>query len=473
MKYCPHCRKPSARTSGKCPHCGKDLELGPGAAAKAGASGYESMSAAEPETGPLQLDHHSRPAPAVAVEEVDDPYQRHMESLDDEPELELDTSRPLAKATPAPTPRPSGFGIPVIPSFTREEPPDYDPDELHEKARYGAPPSSLLGAVSYALAVRKRSAELLAEAARLEPGVARAREELIEEMARLGERARVAGYKGSTQDIAALLAAVEAADRTAENAEGAKSVEQRRHAQAMEEIEARIESVRERMEAPRLKEAQLAAELGAKEGERRQLEMRIKRLEIEIRAAEEVAARGQTSGAQQPAADPAALRAASAKLPGLQSELQALRARASHLDDPIAELRARVARAHEELGALKAERAAAAKAREDELALHQANTRGASTQSEQARQELKLYLAEIGRAVRMDRNAPSWAYELYPDIDERAHTYGALWNDRQLCLASANAFDRSTVQKGYVVMLGSAGLAFALVIGLLVLASNL
>jgi hypothetical protein len=492
MRYCPHCRKPSARTSGTCPHCGKDLD-GAAASKMAGGSGaYESMSSVEAESpGGLQIDYQPRSAPGPSPAAPAPPPSGIPDLADEDaegPSLELDTASltpPPSRLTPSParlTPPPSGAphpsvapshtGFPLIPSFTTDEPPEFDPEELFEKAKFGPVPANVLGAVSYALKVRTRSAELHAEATSIQPNVAKARDEVIEELSRLGERARVAGYKGN-KEVESLLAAVAAADRSAESAEGAKSVEQRRHAQKMEEIDARIESVRERMEEPRLKESQLAGELGAKEGERRQLEMRIKRLEIEIRAAEEVIARSQTPGAQQPGSDSAALDAASDKLPSLQSELQQLRAKNSHLDDPIAELRARVAKVREELNGLKSERAAATKARDEEQALHEANNRGASSQSAQAQEELKVNLAEIGRAVRYDRNAPKWALELYPSVDEAAYTYAKLWTDHHRCLAAADSFDRSVVQKGYIMMFSGAGLAFVLVLSLLVLASNL
>jgi hypothetical protein len=413
-----------------------------------------------------------------------------MRDLDDEGDgagLELDTGRydppparitaPPPKLTPAtgtalhPSVVPSHAGFPMIPSFTRDEEIDFDPEELHEAARFGPVPSGFFGSASYALKVRKRTAELVAEAAKLEPAVARTRDELIEELSRLGERARVAGYKGP-KEIEALLAAVEAADRNAENAEGAKSVEHRRHERQLAEIEERIEVARDNMEEPRRKEAQLAGELGNKEEERRQLEMRIKRLEISIRAAEDVIARKQ-AGSQPAEGDAKAVEDASKRLPALQAERQQLRTLNSHLDEPIADLRGRLERARDDMAELKAERAAATKARDDELALHEANTKGAASQSEQARQQLTLNLAEIGRAVRLDRNAPSWALEIYPPIDQCAQSYAKLWADRQRFLRAAESFDPSVVQRGYILLFGGAGVAVFLVIGLLVLVSNL
>lgn len=380
--------------------------------------------------------------------------------------LELDTGyQSPASVHPSVVPRPSSVpsvaGVPQIPSLAEEEPLDFEPEELEELAKYGSPPANIFASVSYAMRVRRRSSELKEKAKDFEPGLNHSKSELIEELARLGERARVGGY--SSKMVTPLLAQVEAADRSAASAKDANASELKRHLTKMEELEARLEEVGRQIEKPRQQERSLSSQLAAQEEKRRHIEMRLKRAEIEIRNAEDLVAR-----AHQPAGEGANPKdhekvveetaTAQSSLPSLQDDRQKLRSENALLEDPITDLRETITKVRAEVDSFKKLRTELSSSRDEEEALHKSNKEGISSQSDQAQNKAKTTLAEIGRFIRYDRNAPGWAQELYPSIDQRAIGYLKLWEDHQRCVQAAEAFDHGAVKRGYIVMASGAGL---------------
>lgn len=479
MRYCPHCRKPTAKQEGDCPHCGEDLNTKSSGAITGGSGAYEEMGGMallEEEGGAsLELDTGYMPTPSPSAVDQFTPVPTPPPSGIG---AEIDLGGPMASpSTPPPASVSSVHGIPVLPSFTQDdEPLDFDPEEIAEVAKFGPVPGGLVETIKYSFLVKSRVAELKDDASRLESSLEQARKDLKDELVRLGERARVAGFKSKLSDT--LMAEVEAADRDAESAQDAIATERRRHRAAVEEIEEKLEALRKKMEGPRLRESKLAGELAAREESRRQLEQRLKRIEIEIRNSDGAIARArEASAAEEEGQDLAALeklaQEAQEKLPKLQSQRQQFRAQNAQLDEPIEELRAAVETVRDQLRALKSERSALYEARDAEEVQHKKHTSGASNKSQEAQAVVHNKLAEIGRAVRLDRNAPAWALELFPGVDTKAGAFNRLNLDYQRSLQAAEAFDHASVKRGYLILGGGAGLILVGFIALLVLVALL
>jgi chromosome segregation ATPase len=395
---------------------------------------------------------------------------------DDGAALELDTDR-LEPPEPEPAETSGRAFAPDIPDLGGEgEVLEFSAEDLEALARYGPPPTGPVATVQYALTTRRRSAELRAEASRICAGMEQAKVELVDVLAQLGERARVARYKG--RGTAPLLAAVDAAVQDASSAQEAVGAELRRHEARLQEIDQQMDGLRSQMAAPEAQEAQLAGKLGQYQESRRQLEMRTKRIDIELRNAQQLMARHQAAAgdpAKQAEAAQLAPQAAAmqANLPALQAERSQLTTQNGQLNAPIQELTGHVQAVRQQLEGFKTQRVALLRQRQDEEELHQNNTRSASSHSQQAEDAMKDKLCTVGRVVRGDRNAPDWAQELFPMVDKRAESYGKLHHEHEKHQQAAMAYDQEAAKKGLITLAGGAGLALLALFLLIALASAL
>ncbi len=162
MIYCVHCKKPSARESGVCPHCGKDLKGKPRSAREAPVVKSErAMPAADIDLGDasgsgleLATDSYMPPvkdqAPAAAAKTgkglipIDDGGKAlETESLEGVPELaDVDNSAPPKPLTPS----------------LRE---GLDDSEINRISGFGKPGEGIVAGVKYWLKVRERHQAIL------------------------------------------------------------------------------------------------------------------------------------------------------------------------------------------------------------------------------------------------------------------------------------------------------------------------
>lgn len=531
MKFCPHCRKPSINETGGCPHCGKDLsgaaspEAPPSASSAAPDRGPNPFGTPPPppasysdepgydgfDDAPIELetvaparapararpsrpsdvgfeafdesafiieDHPSQPAPAhepLPGPEPDQPSYGGLggedTGVDDGFELEAigDMASLLSEDLDGPEPANRTPTKELSGGKADEVEAEFDPDELAEVAQFGPPPSSLLDTVRYALKVRKRAAELRAEAGKLEPALEPARRELENDLKRLGERAQVAGY--SSAKTSALLEEVAVADARASNAQVTLTTERQRHEARLEELDKELDQVRAEMNQPRQREARLAGQLAAKQEERRQIDLRVQRIDIEVRNAEALIARHEAPlDAAQGEVDADLARKANeqrARLPGLHAAREELMAQRQHLEAPIDELSRELERVRAVLMELKDQRTGIGKARDEEESLHMRNKDLAANQTAEASQAARAKLAEVGRLIRIEPASPAWAQELFPEIDRKAARYHELRLSNARLLKAAESFDPKTVRKGYVILAAAGGLIVAAGIALI------
>ncbi len=352
---------------------------------------------------------------------------------------------------------------------------EFDPDDLDRVSGYGPIPSSPIDVIKYTLRVRKRTAELISESERIGAGMSQARKELDDVLARLGERAQVAGYE--SDKVSKLLQEVASADAKASTAQEALAFERRRHQSKIAEFEKLLDALRAKMAQPRQREAKLAGQLGAKQEEARQLDMRIKRLEIEFRNAEELIARHESESTNPEATPDAELsrkaQALRSKLPTLRSQREELKALRSQMDGPLEELTNALEQIRAGLSELRQKRVSINKMRDEEDALHAQNNKRASSQTEEASQKAKSKLSEVGRSIRLEGSAPTWAEELFEEIDEKAEAVRGLLVESRMHKNAAKAFDPQTVKKGYIYMGAGVGLILMVLLLLLVVISSI
>ena len=367
-----------------------------------------------------------------------------------------------------------GLALALIDKVNEQE--EFDPDELDQVSGFGPIPSSPVDVIKYTLRVRKRSAELVTEAERIGSGMSQAKKELDDVLARLGERAQVAGF--DSPQVSKLLEEVASADVQASNAQEALSVERRRHQTKIAEIDKVLEGFRAQMAQPRRREAKLAGQLGAKQEEARQLELRIQRLDIEFRNAEALITRHENEAANPEGTPDAELarkaQAIRAKLPGIKAQREELSALRKQMEGPIEELTKALGQVRESLSQLRQKRIAVTTKREEEDTLHVQNTKRASSQTAEASKTAKSKLAQIGRTIRLEGDdSPPWAVELFDEIDVKAKTVHGLLVDARMHKLAAETFDPSTVKKGYLFMGAGVGLALLVLLALLILVSSL
>lgn len=457
MKYCPHCRKPTLKTEGECPHCHGDL-LGapapPGGGAKGPAApGYGGLSGGDELDADLELDI-APPTPRISTPPM--------------AELDLDGA-PSPAAPPAEKAAQARASAPAGRPSTLEGGALLDPFEVDDVAKFGPKPASPFATPAYALRVRKRSAELAAEVHVASRELAAAREERLEVLAKLGERARVAGY--SSDDVSPALAAVESAERQASGAEDAAAGERERHKAQLAELQAQIERVNARMQSPRATEASLTGQVAAREEQKRRAVHVLGQAEAALRAAE-----AQLEAARADATDPEAPARASAVeagLPALVAGREGARTAVAQLEGPIEELRTELAAVRAELDALAAERKSHVDAREAERKRHDEAMRNAASASDHASKTVRDRLAQVGEIVRYEGPADPWAKELFASIDQRTERVNAALRKHALLEAAAASFDQAAVRQGYVVIAAGAALVLFGGIGLIILIAAL
>ncbi|MBW2276623.1 MAG: hypothetical protein JRF63_03965 [Deltaproteobacteria bacterium] len=271
MIYCPHCRRPSARNSGACPHCGKSLTgsdaPGPPESAAAGAeydldddgSGGDIELAGDdymaPQTAAVQG------IPGLAGDADLGPAPR------DESSLSLvDVTQP-PPTTKAETSKPIVRGV--------------DDDELRGVAGFGSPRPGPIGAIRYGLHVSTRLKELATELDRAAESEHTATDRLRASRANLGRKASQAGQAGD--ELEAMVSRALRADAELTGAEdrraGIESQQQGKTAEIEQGI-ARLETE----SAPIVQqEAEASKRLDALRTDRKRVEAKLKRAEIERR----------------------------------------------------------------------------------------------------------------------------------------------------------------------------------------------
>ncbi len=368
MIYCPHCRKPSARKDGPCPHCGGDLTAPAGSApdgARKTGPKIASQAAPPPATEPPVQPSKTAPTP-VAESRATGGADAGAEFVPPGPvesglEIESTAYEAVADVPHTPMVDPSmqeGGGVPSVASGlsldSLEPPPpvsmepaavpllkqrEADEMAVDDLARFGAPDASLVGSVKYWLRVRTRLKELVAEHAAAIDEHEAAKQRKTKHCAALGRRAHQIGLDG--EQLTQLIS-------QATLAEGELRGTERRHSSLADEHESKVAPLTvkkkeiETEAAPmRQKERQTRAELDKLVTDRKRIEAKLKRAEIELRNIDEIIKKRQEEYAdlERPKEERNKLLADIStfdnKRPALVEQVKELEGEMSKLDAPI------------------------------------------------------------------------------------------------------------------------------------------
>jgi hypothetical protein len=329
MIYCPHCKRPSARERGNCPHCFERLDGGSSPPAAAAADGTPEA----PPSGGTSFD------------------------LDDGgATLELEGDDRSWEAAVAAAP----YRAPVAPAPRSAAAPDFDDRaEVLAAAGFGSPRPGPIGAVAYGLKVRSRLGALRVERAAAAREVSLAAATLTERLADLGRRAAELGL-ATEPGLERLVAAARLRQSGSEGIARRRAGLVEDHRLAKAALIERRDGIEQEAGPIREEEREAEAALARLENDRRRIEARVKRLRIELRNIREIIARRQQDYAapRRTAEEKQRLLTEIAgqdrKQPAILQELGEHEAALDALAPPVTEAAARLASIRERLGAVVA-----------------------------------------------------------------------------------------------------------------------
>lgn len=235
MKYCPHCSRPTARVSGPCPHCGKELSADAG----------------------MTLPSTAATAAVAAPSSIPPPR-----ASDTSSGLELDAA--AYEYVPRTSRIPSGMVAP----------PGIDAGGL------GKVGPGIWGAVTYWIRVRRRLRRLREERAAADEACVRARQARADLAAALGRTAHRLGIRSSELDR--LVSLVHSLEDELKNHESRRSVRLSAHAQHLKALAAELQAVETAAAPLRETERRLVEEVRQLEFRKRGFETNRKRHQIDL-----------------------------------------------------------------------------------------------------------------------------------------------------------------------------------------------
>lgn len=412
---------------------------------------------------PLEVDLDWEPArspavsPPAAIPDLDlarpSPAEPRVEAPDEGKEAPIELGVPLALATApgpsalAPAPQ-AGLGRPQAPRA-----PEVDPREVIALAGFGPAPRSLLAAAQYALRVRGRLAALTEQLERQRQLLADAERGQELQLSRMAE-----GVKASTTDAGAALRErlAEHDSRAAEREAELKKASSTYAADVgtIDEKIQRLETARAEQEAA-ANEARAEAERRAEE--RQRAEARSKRVEIELRAAHEVARAAAGPDAKHAPPENARI------IRDLEAERD-VRARELAVAKKASDEAAEAARGRD--GKLRATRAQIAKLREDRGKLEKEASRQLEERSAGAGEAERARVEAHAKAARALLAASPEVFA----ADERSAAAEAqrLVDDRALSIdklvRALSAYDVAGVRRGNAVLIAAAAAVLLLIV---------
>lgn len=282
MIYCPHCQRPTARTSGECPHCGKSLD--------AGASDRSSDSKKEPQK------QAAGESSAVQLEDDAPPPDRSSSSSSSS--AKGDGSGSAARESSSEyEPPPEGMrgsglelAIPVGKEGSSAALPHAALVEeravIEKLANFSKPESGPIGAVRYFFAVRKRIKELDDEHRAETKAAGEAAERRRQNLVALGRR--VHADKLGTPDLEPQLNRALVAEGELQGCLRQKEGLQRSYETRRKAVERELEQAREALKPIRDRLAAADKELAEAEKKHKGIAVQKKRIDIELRNRDEL-----------------------------------------------------------------------------------------------------------------------------------------------------------------------------------------
>jgi len=279
MIYCPHCKKPSARSSGPCPHCGRDLGGGTQADARpaASSSSKEKVGArndfdpGEISTSGLELAGDDYVPPILSQTAIPSPPAERDEGAGREEGsgLQLEVMEEDAPEVAAPVVAPVAG------------PAEIARGEVEELGGFGPPPSGLVETLRYGFRVSARLSDLAAQRQKAEETRSRDDERRLMLLAELGRMTHERGLASASAE-----SKVSHALRLEQNLGGALKRRDglaHEHNESLMKLAGEMREVEILMAPAREREVAATLRLDAVRADQRRAEGKLKRAEIELR----------------------------------------------------------------------------------------------------------------------------------------------------------------------------------------------
>lgn len=329
-----------------------------------------------------------------------------------------------------------------------------DPFEVRAYADYGDPPAAFYMAPFYAWRVRSRRAELRAELAVKSEAVRAIDERLDDAVVAFAERVR--GTASTNPIYIRALAPIEEAERLLRIRDSGLASEVEAYKKTTAGLDERLSQLEAKLHAIEIEESVIQSDIDKLEESQKRESAKLKRVEIEVRSAEEAMARGDAGGAglklhaaerlQEQHRATAELARVTPLLAAARKRLEAPRAARAAVDREVADVRKQRGDAEQRLK-------------------RQTSAREAG--SSDARDKIRAALADFGR------NALADAQSFGGDFDASRRAIEALLQDKStredgvLMIEKAIACaDEEAVKRGWKMAALALGALFLLVFGL-------
>lgn len=469
MSVCPWCKASVPSSSGPCPACGNDPANHPSIASSGFgvADPFDDLDAdpgdlglGTPQFGAVSHGSSSSFGSDSFDDDEGDPNLRL--ELGDAPVRAAKIEPPSSHAQPpaAASPHPAGAGQePHPPSSVRArivpQSPALDPYEIAVLAEFGRPPAQIWNCPAYAVRVFLRTRDLrrmLAAAQRRAGEAERLRDDSLATIAEkvrpsIAEDRELAGYL-------APLARIEETAREREHALSARSAE----------YSAKVAVVDQQLadEENRASEISRRRDLAASEHDARaqvlsRAQAQLKRAEIELRNAQQVArAAACQPGSQASPEQTAALATAQKAVEQRRLELQTPTAAAAESADALRGVEAELAEAERRIAALRTERRTCEATFAREAGLR-------SEGVEQALTEKRAALIALGARL-FDTNSSAILPEDAAAFGRLRTEVSQLHLEVERCLRAIDSADKTAVKKGWAIIAAAAVLLITLVV---------
>ncbi len=447
MIYCAHCKKPSARESGPCPHCGQNLT---GAQEVANLEPVQEHSE-ESARNEFEFDDSSSGDLELAADDYQPPIegQAHIppgpvqtEKSDDGPQLQM------IESVPPPA-------RPMAASVAR----DIEDGEIRHKAAFGSPPEGFMDVIRYGFTVRGRLKILDKEKTKVCEDQTVADERLEVLRAELGREAREFGLTNDAMEHLVSHAAKMDSHLESMMARKAGMASEpqetlRRLDLTIKELEAQAAPVRVQDEAASLK-------LDAARTDQKRVDAKVKRAQIELRNTAELIEKKQAEFAdlEKPKEERDALLAQIAELdkkqPEMKSRIKAHQAELDELHAPVTEAQAVLDEIRARLGALSERLVAIKKEREQLVSIYSQTEGNVAREMDEEKRSIQKAWSAVGERVVAEGVAQDHRlFERAKVILTATETSAGLARKVDLHTRAADSYDKRAYRRSNTAVIG-------------------
>ncbi len=350
MIYCPHCRKPSSRNTGPCPHCGK--ELAPAPAPGPVTERADAVDLVPSDPGELDLTPgKSSPQEEADLPQIveDGPVPARSEGLHGSGEETIDFGDDGAVLEVASLPPP-----PQVTDTARLDEMEATDREIDSLAAFGRPKDGPAGNALYAIRVWMRRRELLELHREADARVEAATQKLKKSYADLGQAAARSGFEDD-RHLAPFLANVKLAETRRNEIQGQRSDMESENRGRLSGLETEAKAIEEALAPVRTDESAALEALKILRTDQKRTEARLKRAEIELRNIEQilVQSRAKLQSPSLPVAEKTRLQSQmdeqEERKPALEEEIRGQRSELERFEKPVAEAESRLAQVRQHI----------------------------------------------------------------------------------------------------------------------------